>query len=306
VVTGRPGQERTLALRALGLGDLLTALPALRGLRALRPDRRLVLATSGWLEPVAMLSGAVDGVLPVQPLGPIPGWPPELAVNLHGSGPQSTERLREIGPGELWAYGLAGAPDWDDEDHEVERWCRLVDAHGGTCDRLALDLPAPAEPPLAGGLTLVHPGGAAPSRRWPASRWSRVAEQLADAGHDVVVTGSAGELDLCRSVAAGAGLADQAVLAGRLDLLALCAVVSCARLVVCADTGVGHLATAYRTRSVVLFGPVPPSRWGPPPDRPQHTVLWAGTTSDPFADHADPGLLSFTADDVVDAALVRV
>lgn len=298
--------SRILALRALGLGDLLTALPALRGLRTLRPDARLVLACPPWLEPVAMLSGAVDGVLPALPLGPIPGWPPELAVNLHGKGPQSTERLRELDPVQLWSYDAPGAPPWRDDDHEVERWCRLVDAHGGACDRLDLDLAAPSEPPLAGGLTLIHPGGAAASRRWPASRWSRVAEELADAGHDVVVTGSAEENDLCRSVAAGAGLSAQAVLAGRVDLTGLCALVACARLVVCADTGIGHLATAYRTRSIVLFGPVPPSRWGPPAEREQHTVLWAGTTSDPFADSPDPGLLSFAPADVLAAARTRV
>lgn len=299
-------QHRVVALRALGLGDLLTALPALRGLRALRPSSRLVLAAPAWLEPVAMLSGAVDGVLPVRPLGEIPGWPPQLAVNLHGSGPESTARLRKLRPAELWSYGEPGAPEWQDDDHEVERWCRLIDAYGGDCDRLDLDLAAPTEPPLAGGLTIVHPGGAAPSRRWPASRWSRVAEELADAGHDVVVTGSADERDLCKSVAAGAGLSEQAVLAGRVELSELCALVACARLVCCADTGIGHLATAYRTRSIVLFGPVPPSRWGPPAGREQHTVLWAGTTSDPFADSPDPGLLSFTPEDVLSAALVRL
>jgi ADP-heptose:LPS heptosyltransferase len=255
---------------------------------------------------VALLSRAVDGVLPVEPLGTIPGWPPELAVNLHGRGPQSTQRLRELNPGELWSYGEPGAPAWDEDEHEVVRWCRLLEAYGVPCDRSDLDLAAPSEPPLAGGLTLVHPGGAAPARRWPASRWSRVAEELADAGHDVVVTGSADERDLCRSVAAGAGLSDQAVLAGRVDLTGLCALVACARLVVCADTGVGHLATAYRTRSIVLFGPVPPSRWGPPPEREQHVVLWAGTTSDPFADRPDPGLLTISPEDVLAAALARV
>jgi ADP-heptose:LPS heptosyltransferase len=298
--------DRVLALRALGLGDLLTALPAVRGLRALRPGARLVLAAPEWLAPVALLSGAVDGVLPVRPLGAIPGWPPQLAVNLHGSGPESTARLRELSPEQLWSYGEPGAPEWREDDHEVERWCRLIDAFGGACDRSDLDLMAPAEPPLAGGLTLIHPGSAAATRRWPASRWARVAEELADSGHDVVVTGSGSELDLCRSVAAGAGLSEQAVLAGRVDLTGLCALVACARLVVCADTGVGHLATAYRTRSIVLFGPVPPSRWGPPVTREQHTVLWAGTTSDPFADAPDPGLMTLTVDDVLSAALTRV
>ncbi|MEW2385233.1 glycosyltransferase family 9 protein, partial [Micromonospora sp. NPDC047707] len=36
-----------------------------------------------------------------------------------------------------------------------------------------------------------------------------------------------------------------------------------------------HLATAYHTPSVLLFGPVPPTQWGPPPDRTCHRVLWA-------------------------------
>ena len=297
---------RVLALRALGLGDLLTAVPALRGLRRAHPEQRLVLATPGWLEPVAMLTGAVDGVLPTAPLSRVPGWPPRLAVNLHGRGPQSTQLLRELRADEIWAYDTAGAPAWDDGEHEVQRWCRLLEAHGVECDPLALDLAAPDEPPLAGGLTVVHPGGAAAARRWPASRWSVVAEALADAGHDVVVTGSNDELDLARAVAAGAGLAPDAVVAGRLDLTGLCAVVACARLVLSADTGVAHLATAYRTPSLVLFGPVPPSRWGPPAVRRQHAVLWSGTTSDPFAAEPDPGLLLLTPDDVLAALPVPV
>ncbi len=292
---------RVLALRALGLGDLLTAVPALRGLRRAYPDQRFVLAAPGWLEPVATLTGAIDGVLDTVPLGRVPGWPPRLAVNLHGRGPQSTQRLRELGAGEVWAYDTAGAPVWDEDEHEVQRWCRLLEAHGVECNPLALDLTAPDEPPLAGGLTVVHPGGAAPARRWPASRWSIVAEALADAGHDVVVTGSIDELDLARAVAAGAGLAPDAVVACRLDITGLCAVIACARLVLSSDTGVAHLATAYRTPSVVLFGPVPPTRWGPPAGRRQHTVLWSGSTSDPFAAAPDPGLLQLTPEDVLAA-----
>nr|WP_249355415.1 glycosyltransferase family 9 protein [Nocardia farcinica] len=43
---------------------------------------------------------------------------------------------------------------------------------------------------------------------------------------------------------------------------------------VCSDTGVGHLATAFGTPSVVLFGPNPPAWWGPPPQRRRHVALW--------------------------------
>jgi ADP-heptose:LPS heptosyltransferase len=85
-------------------------------------------------------------------------------------------------------------------------------------------------------------------------------------------------------------------------------VVATASLVVCGDTGVAHLATAYATPSVVLFGPTPPAYWGPP-DRPWHRSLWTGGTGDPHGDAPDPGLLEIAVDDVVaaaaEAALVR-
>jgi ADP-heptose:LPS heptosyltransferase len=71
--------------------------------------------------------------------------------------------------------------------------------------------------------------------------------------------------------------------------------------VLCGDTGVAHLATAYGTPSVVLFGPTPPSEWGPPPGRTRHRVLWSGGRGDPHAATPDAGLLAITVDDVLGA-----
>jgi ADP-heptose:LPS heptosyltransferase len=101
-------------------------------------------------------------------------------------------------------------------------------------------------------------------------------------------------------VAAEAGLHEEDVLAGRTDLAGLARVIAEADRVVCGDTGVGHLATALGTPSVVLFGPVPPSRWGPPPGDPAHRALWAGGTGDPHADVVDPGLLRIGVDRVLE------
>jgi ADP-heptose:LPS heptosyltransferase len=294
-------RSRIVALRALGLGDFLTALPALRGLRALVPRSRLFLAAPQWLTPVARLSGAVDEVVPTQPFDPIVGGPYDLAVNLHGCDARSTASLRRLQPDELWAYTEPDAPPWQEGEHEVARWCRLVEAYGASCDRDALDL-APPPSDVATRCTVIHPGAAYGSRRWPAARWAAVARQLAAEGHRVVVTGNGEERDLAARVAGAAALPADDVLAGRLELADVCALVAQARLVLTADTGVAHLATAYRTPSVVLFGPIGPDRWGPPPHRAAHRALWAGTTSDPYADDPDAGLLRFGPVDVLLAA----
>jgi ADP-heptose:LPS heptosyltransferase len=264
-----------LAYRMLGLGDLLTAVPALRALRRSYPGDRLVLATSPWLFPFVQATNLVDGV--------VSRTLPEatIAVNLHGKGPQSQRALLATSPDRVIAFGDPG-PAWDDDEHEVERWCRLLGCFGIDADPtdldldpddLALPLP-PIQAPL--GAVVVHPGASTATRRWPPDRWAAVARTLEESGVPVVVTGSAVEEGLAAYVAENAGLPPHRVLAGRTTLPELAAVVVQSSLVLCGDTGIGHLATALRRPSVVLFGPVAPAQWGPPPDRTEHIALHAG------------------------------
>ncbi|MEU6022825.1 glycosyltransferase family 9 protein [Micromonospora sp. NPDC047134] len=271
-----------LALRALGVGDLATAVPALRGLRAAYPDSELVLAAPAWLAPLVELVGGVDRLLPTAGLNRLdrPGTAVEVAVNLHGRGPDSHRLLATVDPGRLLAFanpeaGHLDGPGWADEEHEVARWCRLLADHGIPADPTDLELRRPPRSHLA-GVTVLHPGSKVAAKRWPPDRYAALARRLSEQGHRVVLTGSARERSTVARIAARAGLPPEAVLAGGTDLAGLAALVADARLVVSGDTGVAHLATGYRTPSVVLFGPVPPSRWGPPPERRRHRVLWAG------------------------------
>jgi uncharacterized protein YjbJ (UPF0337 family) len=291
-----------VAYRALGLGDLLTGVPALRALRAAFPRHRLVLAAPAALAPLAELSGAVDEVLDTAPLAVPALGGADVAVNLHGRGPESHRAILASRPRRMIAFAAAGVPwrgpGWRAGEHEAARWCRLLVESGIPADPARLDLPAPGGSP-APGATVIHPGAASAARRWPADRWAAVARAERAAGHRVVVTGSAGERALAQRVARGAGIDDGDVLAGRTDLLELAALVASARRVLCGDTGVGHLATAFGVPSVLLFGPTPPSEWGPPPERERHVVLHRGGRGDPHADTPDPGLLSIAVGDVL-------
>jgi ADP-heptose:LPS heptosyltransferase len=311
-----------LVLRALNLGDLLVAVPALRALRRAYPAHRVVLAAPRVLAPVADLTGAVDELLPTAGLTDLRwnGPPPEVAVNLHGTGPQShraldavTSRTR-IGfrppDADHAARGSSGwtGPDWariaGKHPHERERWCALLAAHGVPADPSEVALRAPArvlrrDPPPV----LVHPGARYGAKRWPGRRFAEVAAALERAGHHVLVTGSEQERPLARAVAATAGLPESRVVAGRTTLEQLFGLVAGAGLVISGDTGIAHIATAYRTPSVVLFGPVPPAQWGPPENGP-HLVLTVARDrrGEPFAEQPDPALLGVTVPDVLDAA----
>ena len=300
-------RPRLLVLRALGLGDFLTGVPALRALRRARPDHELVLAAPSVLAPLVDLADVADRLLDTHRLD-APTWtgePPDLAVNLHGRGPQSHQLLEALQPHTLVAFECPAAshsgPRWDPCEHETRRWCRLVaDSLDVPADPLDLRLTVPSTPAPLPGAVVLHPGAAYPSRRWPPDRFAEVARALVSAGHDVVVTGGPHEVPLARDVATRAGLALDRVLAGRTDLLELAAQVASARLVVCGDTGLAHLATAFGTPSVLLFGPMPPSRWGPLTDGP-HAVLWHGSgVGDPWGDEVDPALLRIDVDEVVD------
>jgi ADP-heptose:LPS heptosyltransferase len=292
-----------VAYRALGLGDLLTAVPALRALARAFPGHRRVLAAPRALEPLVRLTGAVDAVVDVQPLAPLPAelHGADVAVNLHGRGPQSHALLRAAAPRRLIAFGPPG-PEWRADEHEVARWCRLLSESGIPADPRELDLPAPPPGPLAvPGATVVHPGAASAARRWPVDRWTAVARGERERGRPVVITGGPDEEALARAVADGADLPRDAVVAGRTDLGQLAGIVGAADRVACGDTGVSHLATALGVPSVVLFGPTPPAEWGPPADRPRHRALWAGRRGDPHGEAPDEGLLEIEPSAVIAA-----
>lgn len=294
-----------VVVQASGLGGLCTAVPALRALRRGLPHR-LVLAAPVELAPVVALAEVADELAPTRTVADplcsrLRGA--DLAIDLHGPDPQSWAAVDALGARRTIGYRREGSPRWLDEEPERQRWCRLVrEATGLPADPRDLRVaPHPAWADRSTGV-VVHPGGAA-ACRWPMERFAAVVGHLVDAGLSVTLTGGPDEAALAQDVvdALAPRQAEQVIDRGRTtDLAERCRTIAAADLVICGDTGVGHLAAAFGRRSIHLFGPTDPRRWGPPSGG-RHRVLWARRAGDPHGEHPDPGLLEIAVVDVLDA-----
>ena len=193
-------------------------------------------------------------------------------------------------------------PDWQDGVLERERWASLVSWYGVPADPLDCGLQVPEGGSPAPDAVVIHVGAAYGSRLWPVERFARVAGTLTAAGHHVLFTGSEKERPRALAVADAAGLPEDSVAAGRLPLDRFAGLISGAALVISADTGAAHLASAYARPSVVLFGPAPAAEWGPPPG--PHTVLTDESlrVGETFSPTPDPALLAVTVEQVLAAA----
>ncbi|MCA9291146.1 MAG: lipopolysaccharide heptosyltransferase II [Phycisphaerales bacterium] len=117
---------------------------------------------------------------------------------------------------------------------------------------------------------VLNPGASKVAKRWPGDRFAAVADALADAGRAIVLSGSPTErADLDAIAARMRGPAT--VIAGRVTLGSLKAVLAEAALLVTNDTGPRHVAAAVGCASVVLFGPTDP-RWTTLPGVREHLL----------------------------------
>ncbi len=283
--------------RALFLGDLLCATPALRTLRRHFPAAEITLIGLPWARDLVARLPYLDrfeefpghpGIAEV-PYDPERAEPAlarlraagyDLAVQMHGDGRTSNGFVAALGARATLGYRI-GADDrlslalpWVDDEHEALRWLRLVACLGAPTDDTRLDFPTtPAEDRRAtdllavahgnGPLVALHAGAKDAARRWPPECFALLADHLVERwGARIVLTGAAGERDLTAAVRSAMG-APALDLAGATDLGPFAALIARLDLLVTNDTGASHLAAATGTPSVVLFGLSRPARWAP-------------------------------------------
>ncbi|MBW8848077.1 MAG: glycosyltransferase family 9 protein [Burkholderiales bacterium] len=297
--------RRIVVLRALMLGDTLCAVPALRAIRRAWPEAHIALLGLLASRELASRLPYVDEWIPFPgwpglpehpaDIGALPGflaamqgrgW--DLAIQLHGSGQLTNPLVALLGARHCAGFHVDGGygPDaalscrWPEQGHEVQRLLALCRHLGLPVDSEALEFPLRPEDDAAlrqawagkdEGLpyACLHAGAQLPSRRWPLARFAAVAEGLHDHGLSVVLTGTASEKPLVAGLSellAARGL-PHVNLAGRTSLWTLGALLRGARLLVCNDTGVSHIAAALKVPSVIVSCGSEAQRWAPADSR---------------------------------------
>lgn len=286
--------------RALQLGDMLCAVPAFRALRAEFPRAKIVLVGLPWAaEFVRRFNHYLDELVEFPGYPGLPGRTPRiheipeffkklqkrefsLAIQMHGDGTIVNGLMSSWGAVTSAGYYLKGHPcpdpdyftEYPERGHEIERNLQLLQYIGIRSRGTELEFPLTptdgrelADIPEAsrlkpGSYACVHPGARKQSRRWPEQRFAEVGDSLSALGLQVVLTGSRDETALAQRV--GAAMKSRHVnLAGKTTLGALGELVSKARLIVCNDTGISHLAAALRVPSVVIANGSDPERRSP-------------------------------------------
>ncbi len=304
-------------LRALQLGDLLAAIPALTAVRNANPEAHVALVALPWTH--ALRPRYPDLIDEVIEFPGFPGLPEapftpagvarfveamsarelDLAIQLHGGGSvvnplvalfAARDAIGLYRPGE-WQPNPGFVPYREDLS-EVERLLEVTRIAGmretasepyfpllpGDIARLKVALPD-LEP---GSYACLHPGSRDPRRRWSPDGFAAVADALAERGLGVVLTGVGDEAAVHDAVARAARHPVES-LAGRLDLGAFGAALAGAAIVVSNDTGASHLAAAVGAPLVTVFVATDPVRWAPPP-RADRRVLGGVAIADAVRD----------------------
>ena len=96
------------------------------------------------------------------------------------------------------------------------------------------------------------------AKRWPAERYAALGDRLInELGADVLLIGSAAELEVSREVAR-VMKNKPVMLTGKTNLAQLSAILSLVDLLVTNDTGPAHIASALSRPTLVIFGPTNP------------------------------------------------
>jgi len=280
------------------VGDAVMTVPALRELRRLLPDSHITLATRPWAQELFADANFLDDLLIYDRRGPWSAikqtaeWRRgkfDLAVVFPNAFEAALIPALARVPFRI-GYATDGRtklltnplpiPEWRSSKHEVYYYQNIIAelerALGGAA--LIADSHPDASLHISAArkseaLDLLHAHGVRQRRplvglcpgsinsrakRWPADRYSRLADGLIEKlNAEVLLIGSPEELDVSQEVSHGMRN-KPIVLTGKTSLAQVTAILSVVDLLITNDTGPAHIASSLGRPTVVIFGPTNP------------------------------------------------
>lgn len=277
--------QRIGVLNSTTIGDTVLLSAVLRDLAAAFPSAEVILFAGPGnssiarliegitVEPIRLTDprGAIRAVRATKPdvVLDFDQWPRIEAVYCLFSGARFRAGFRSAGQHRHYAYDAS--VEHSAESHELDNYRRLVGVLGvDSRSTPSFSAPGvltperlPSDPYLV--FHLWPTGYRSRLKEWPHDRWQLLAQEMADRGFRVVLTGSKHDRDATEAfVHSCDGIRESLVnLAGAYDLDEVLDLLSASRCVVSVNTGVMHLAAAGGVPTVALNGPTSERRWGP-------------------------------------------
>ena len=291
--------KRVLIIKPSALGDVITALPVLRGLKRTFPNCRVSWLVNDNCASLISHDSDLDEIVAFQRKTMGAAWRSISAVGLvvsflwklrrshfdwvldlqgllrsgiftRATGAKTRAGFAAAREGAAWFYNRRFSPE---SSHTVDRNIELARHLGldARSEDMTLQI-APeaqqfadkfiADNNLQTGKFLI----CVPPTRWvtklyPSRHWRRVISAMTKQT-TVVVMGGSGDRDLCQAAMRNAG--DSAInLAGQTDIREFVAMIAASAGVICGDSAAALIAPAVGVKSVVLIGPTRPERTGP-------------------------------------------
>lgn len=301
--------KKIVVFRALQIGDMLCAIPAIRALHNAYPDAEITLAGLPWGSMLAERFPEYFHSLITFP--GYPGFPEQavdyfafpdflrkvqqenfdLALQMHGSGTISNPLVDLFAAKNIAGFYTKNnfCPDKDlfieypDHIHEIKRLLKLIEALGITEYLTDLEFPVTqkdiedfekaALPVKPGEYVIIHPGSRGVSRQWNPENFAAIADYCYENGLQVVITGTKDEMPIVENVK-GQMKHEAIIAAGKTSLGAVAVLIKNAAALVSNCTGVSHIAAALKTKSIVISLDGEPERWGPLNKSLHRTIDW--------------------------------
>lgn len=287
--------KKIAIFRALQLGDMLCSIPAIRALRRRYPTAVIYLIGLPWAKDfVKRFSHYIDKFIEFPGFEEIPekafyekdlkhffaSHSFDLVIQMHGNGRVSNKFIEGINAGYRIGYALTEDASsthnylpYPTQKHEIEKWISLLSEFGIVSQGDYIDFPIFPQEEMEYEVlkekfqihrsVVIHVGARDIKRQWKKEYFAMVADLLSQLGYNIIFTGTQEDTQHIKRIQ-NLMISFSLDLSGYTSLGCLAYLLKNAELLITNDTGISHLASALRVKSIIIFSAhSDPLQWAP-------------------------------------------